>query len=493
MKKSLLSYFFFMLLFSNFNCQKTSLDTSFGDNGMVTTPLFTPKAIKLQKDGKILVAGEFKRPVGTSSSYTNYIMYRFNTDGSVDEGFGTNGKVSGNASSNETVMALYETQDNKIVLVMKRTGPAIFKRFDSNGSMDTTLGSNGEKVFSLLSSSYSGLIDIAQRMILAEDNKIVLTGATHRFPIIPTIQAKPFSYVVRLNQDFTLETTFNNIGYRKFENIFYDIGLVDIDKNGSITTGFKGTTIKILANGQMDASFGNNGVKSLNPGSSITVKHVRSDQNGNYILSGSMGGTDKRAFLMRYNPNGEVDSNYGSSGFAYIPNSSDSNETAMQSMFFGNGKTLSAVDKFRNGFDFGLVFTNSNGSTDNSVGDQGQIITEMDNDQRISVIEKQADGKILAAGYESDRMILIRYDISEILDVKLTETNQSRIFPNPAKDHINIEAMKPLSDYVIRNSSGQIIVKGVAKDKKLKINISQYSTGIYYITTSGGTFKFIKQ
>ncbi len=488
MKKSLFYYFFFILLYSNFNCQKTYLDTSFGNNGMVSTPLFTPKTIKVQNDGKILLAGEFKRP---NSTYTNHIIYRFNADGSVDEGFGTDGKVSGNTSSNETVMGIYETQDNKIVLVLKRTGSAIFKRFNSNGTVDTTLGTNGEKFF-YFSTSYSGIIDIAQRMILTEDNKIVLTGATHRFPIITTIPAKPFSYVVRLNQDFTFDTTFNNVGYCKFENIFSDLSLVDIDKNGSITTGFKGSTIKILANGQMDTSFGSNGIKNINLSTNIIIKNLKIDNNGNYILSGSMSGTDKRAFLMRYKPDGQVDTSYGNNGYAYITNSSDKNETAIQSVFLGNGKTLSAIEKFKNGFDFGLTFSDSSGTIDSTIGTEGQIITDMDNDQAITIIEKQADGKILAAGYESERMILLRYDFSEILDVKSTKTNQSRIFPNPSKDYINIELMTPLSDYVIRSASSQIIVKGATKDKKLRIDISQYNNGIYYITTSAGTFKFIK-
>ena len=490
MKKSLLFYFIFILSFSNFNCQKTYLDTSFGENGMITTPLFTPKAIKVQKDGKILVAGEIKRPVGTNSSNIDYVIYRFNKDGSIDESFGVNGKVNENTSTKETIMDLYVTEDNKIVLLMKRAGPAIFKRFNSDGSLDTTLGSNGEKVFSF--AKYLQ-IDISYTMTVAENGKIILTGRTSRGPILDPLIPDPFSYVARFNPDVTFDTTFNNTGYRTFNGIFSDLSLVDIDKNGSITAGFKGNTIKILANGQMDTSFGNNGMKNIGLGSNIMVKHLKSDHNGNYILSGSMTDTDKRAFLMRYKPNGEIDNNYGSNGFAYIPNSSDNIETAIQSMFYGNDKTLTAIDKFKNGFDFGLVLTNSDGSTDNSIGGQGQIITEMDNDQRISVIEKQTDGKILAAGYDSERMILMRYDISEILDVKLAKTNQSRIFPNPSKDYIYVEEMTPLSDYIIRDTSGKIIVKGITKDKKLKIDITKYNIGIYYITISTGTFKFIKR
>lgn len=489
MKKSLLYCFIFILSFSNFNCQKTYLDTSFGDTGIVTTILFTPKAIKVQKDGKILVAGEFKRPVGNNSSYTNYIIYRFKTNGTIDEGFGIDGKVNGNVSSNESIMGVYETEDNKIVLMMKRIGPAIFKRFTSNGSIDTTLGSNGEKVVNFGS---VGLYDLISNMIVSENGKIILTGMAIRGSIIDPLAPPPFSYVARFNPDVTFDMTFNNMGYRKFTGIFSDFRLVDIDKNGSITTGFKGNSLKILSNGQMDTNFGSNGIKNINPGSNIIVKHLKSDPNGNYLLSGSIAGTDKRAFLMRYKPNGEVDSNYGNNGFSYIPNSSDTIETAMQSIFTRNDKTLSAIDKFKNGFDFGLVLTNSDGSTDNSVGDQGQIITEMDNDQRISIIEKQPDGKIIAAGYDADRMILMRYEISEILNTERTETLKTRIFPNPAKDFLNLEEVSLFSEYIIRSESGQIIGKGMAKEKKLKIDVSQYNTGVYYITTSQGTFKFIK-
>ena len=73
--------------------QPGSLDTSFGINGIRITALddFNDRAnaVAIQNDGKILLAGF------TQSSFTSsdFALLRFNTDGTADATFGTDGTV----------------------------------------------------------------------------------------------------------------------------------------------------------------------------------------------------------------------------------------------------------------------------------------------------------------------------------------------------------------------------------------------------------------
>src|SRR5688572_5956012 len=69
-----------------------SLDNSFGNNGKVTTDFFqqsnTAHDIAIQEDQKILLAGF----MGTTPNH-NFAIARYNPDGTLDIGFGSGGKV----------------------------------------------------------------------------------------------------------------------------------------------------------------------------------------------------------------------------------------------------------------------------------------------------------------------------------------------------------------------------------------------------------------
>lgn len=69
-----------------------ALDTSFDSDGMVVTPIGTGndegRAVALQPDGKVLVAG--KSSNGTDDDCA---LVRYNPDGSLDTSFDGDGKV----------------------------------------------------------------------------------------------------------------------------------------------------------------------------------------------------------------------------------------------------------------------------------------------------------------------------------------------------------------------------------------------------------------
>ena len=91
-----------------------SLDTSFDTDGKVTTDFGAgntrASAVAVQPDGKIVAAGE------AHISTFDFALARYNADGSLDTTFDTDGKVTTNFSSNSDVAAAVALQpDGKIV------------------------------------------------------------------------------------------------------------------------------------------------------------------------------------------------------------------------------------------------------------------------------------------------------------------------------------------------------------------------------------------
>jgi uncharacterized delta-60 repeat protein len=150
-----------------------SLDTSFGSGGKVTTDfsgdLDQAYSIALQTDGKIIAAGK------TGSGAAALALARYNSDGSLDSSFGSGGKVTTTfTSSNDAVLGLAVQLDGRIIAAGFSGIPPNFvlARYNVDGSLDPTFGSAGK-----VTTDFSGRGDTAKSVsIQKEDGKIVVAG-----------------------------------------------------------------------------------------------------------------------------------------------------------------------------------------------------------------------------------------------------------------------------------------------------------------------------
>lgn len=56
-----------------------------------------------------------------------------------------------------------------------------------------------------------------------------------------------------------------------------------------------------------------------------------------------------------------------------------------------------------------------------------------------------------------------------------------KIYPSPASSELNITNNKPIKDVVIYNMVGQVIFKQTYNAEVIKINISSFAPGMYYV------------
>ncbi len=127
------------------------LDEDFGDGGKVLTSFTDDSdsayALTLQADGKIVVGGEAN--FGTSATGQDFALARYNTDGSLDDGFGEAGLTTlalASDAGRDVIYALasVEIDGETRLLAAGGEGDFALARFDENGDPDPTFGVEGK-------------------------------------------------------------------------------------------------------------------------------------------------------------------------------------------------------------------------------------------------------------------------------------------------------------------------------------------------------------
>ncbi len=176
-----------------------SLDHSFGTNGIATTDLggdAVINSIALQTDGKIVAGGHVR-----SGSYYDFAVARYKTNGTLDSSFSFNGWVSTTLSSlSDYCYGIAIQSDGKILAVGSSYDASIviaLVRYNTDGSLDNSFGTNGV----VKTDINVGLIDAAHSLTLQSDGKIVAGGTS-------SIALNEDFALTRYKTNGTLDSTF---------------------------------------------------------------------------------------------------------------------------------------------------------------------------------------------------------------------------------------------------------------------------------------------
>ena len=110
-----IALFIFSIISFAVNAQPGSLDNTFGTGGKVTTDFGNGNdwgtSVAIQGDGKIVVAG-----TAYNNSNYEFALIRYNSDGGLDNTFGSGGKVTTDFGYNTVVLSVAIQSDGKIVV-----------------------------------------------------------------------------------------------------------------------------------------------------------------------------------------------------------------------------------------------------------------------------------------------------------------------------------------------------------------------------------------
>ena len=146
-----------------------SLDTSFDTDGKVITDVSEydeVKSVVVQTNGKIVVAGysEF-------GGFYDFVLVRYNSDGSLDTSFDTDGIVITNIGAWDQANSVALQTDGKIVVAGNSDGDFALVRYNADGSLDTSFNTDG-----ILIADIGAVNDSAISVTLQSDGKILVAG-----------------------------------------------------------------------------------------------------------------------------------------------------------------------------------------------------------------------------------------------------------------------------------------------------------------------------
>lgn len=406
-----------------------TLDPTFDGDGRVTTDFGLRDSagdVVIQGDGKIVAAG-----FGNGPGEFDFAVARYNTDGSLDTGWGGDGTVTTDFNtSDDRGWAVALQSDGKIVVagqtfVARSVGGSdldfALVRYNTDGSLDTGFSGDGKLNVDLGGSESDAALDVA----IQSDGDIVAAGYVRNLfpdPLGPSDFA-----VARFNGDGTQDMTFGVGGKitTDFATLHDEANAVAIQSDGKIvaagpaeagTNQFDFGLARYNTNGTPDTTWGGDGTVLTNFGGSDGANGlaVQPDQMILAVGSTTQSGSVDTA-LARYTTTGGLDAGFDGNGTATIDygNDDQANDVVLQT----DGKIVTAGQAAVSGsFDFAVSRFLSTGAPDTQWSGDGKVTTDFGGANDIGFgVAIQPDLKIVAAGcafcFEAYDFALARYKI----------------------------------------------------------------------------------
>lgn len=327
-----------------------TLDLTFGNAGGVRSG-FGPGsdagafALVLQPDGKLVAAGE----VGRAGVY-DFALLRYNADGSLDRTFGTGGKVETDIGGDDHLAAVGLQPDGKILAVGFSSVYSAFvvARYDPDGSLDVTFGSDG-----VVTTEFVGSAARAMDLVLQPDGKIIIVGRSQ-------------------------DPTTDNVALARYES-----------------------------NGALDQTFGSGGKVTTGLGRFSGGQAVVLQPDGRIVVGGYVRGLGRNDFvLLRYDAAGALDMTFGTDGRVATDFGGTSDLLADLALQADGKIVATGTSEISDGEQFSVARYDADGSLDPSFGNVGKVRTRFNAYTCWATsLLLQKNGKIVVGGW-----IVSRYE-----------------------------------------------------------------------------------
>ena len=377
--------------------------------------------------------------------------------GDLDHTFGGSGGVASDLGGHESAHGIAVQTDNKVVVAGFRgagpgdqTGDFAVVRYDTDGAMDDDFGTDGQVLVSV--GDIAGF-DVATDVAIQPDGKIVVVGRTRE------AGSDAFG-IVRLNADGSLDKSFNEDGIAivSFVDLTKDANAnagangIAIDAAGRIVVvgyvehpGTKGgpdrdfAIVRLEQDGDPDPTFNGGGLNTFQFDAAPAERNVEAaedvaiQEDGKIVLVGSYDPPDAPSEILvtRFINSGTVDPAFNAWRITFAQGGDD---FGMAVDIDDQGRILvGGTGDF--GEDGGLEFTVArlmeNGQFDPSFGNAGGAAAgfyddDVKRDDVASDLVIQEDGKIVvvgssrAPGSSSDVFAVVRFDSAGVLDTSFS-------------------------------------------------------------------------
>ncbi|MCC2974589.1 hypothetical protein [Massilia sp. IC2-476] len=339
---------------------------------------FTPGDMERGPDGKLYIMGSYDP--GVDDEFYVPFLARHNADGSVDTSFGNGaGFVPLAADSIAGVGISMKVQaDGKLLVATGLTGAGTsglkVTRYHADGSLDTSFGTDGATTVGFASAF------IPTGVLVGQNGAVTVTGST-----AVAGSSNDFG-VVRMNANGSLDTGFNGNGKLTIALSQYvdSVSSAELQADGKLVLG--GTTrsgtssatndfavVRVNTNGTLDSGFGNGGkvVVPIGAGSDA-IAAVNVLPGGAILLTGNAdhNGAQQLA-LVKLDANGNLASGFGNNGKVYAPDATP--DSARATLIQPDGKIV-VVGQWGHDQQLAVTRYNADGSLDTSFADGGRFL-----------------------------------------------------------------------------------------------------------------------
>ncbi len=395
------------------------LDPTFGSAGKVVSDFGgdeTAHGVAVQPDGRIVVAG--------TGCGGDFLVARYDADGSPDASFGTGGRTcvdvgAGTADLGERVLL---GGGGNLLVAGTSDGQFALVRLDGDGNVDPTFGTGGRATYAFATAAQ--LRDAA----LTADGGVAMVGETASpgCPSAPTTPGQTVAIAVaRTTADGTPAPGFGTGG----RVVLGDANLVQrglavaAQPDGALVVAGRTSScsrvtidylvLRLSTAGAPDPGFSAPNV--LNEPGPDSAADVAVQPDGRVVVAidtfvgpATSPAHDEAFTVVRYNPDGSPDDTFDGDGVA-------------TALFAGTNATPAAIalqgdDILVGGSldgDFALARFNGDGSLDTAFDGDGTVVTDFGGVDALAALAVQADGKVVAGGQTGADVALARYGTSE--------------------------------------------------------------------------------
>jgi uncharacterized delta-60 repeat protein len=334
---------------------------------------------------------------------------RYNTNGTLDSGFGASGKVVIGGNNAGPAFAVAVQTDGKILVAAPANLHLTVFRFNSNGSPDNTFGNNGATA---IQPAELFLAPASGGIALQPDGRILVATAHN--------DGGPLQIVARLLANGQLDSTFGSNGVAPT----FGGDSVAVVPNGNILVGTGSVISMYTPNGVVVKGFGIHGQTPgfANEAGGFVVTKVSVTGTSTRIITAGSIFTDVNLMslnsvsgflLVSYNIDGTLDNAFGIHGGVTTPFPRNILARAFAVALQTNGDIVAVGQTALTDTgpsDFALVRYNPDGSVDTTFGNSGFVSTPFGTSVAFAnTVLIQIDGKIIAVGNSNNGTTLARY------------------------------------------------------------------------------------
>ena len=465
--------------------QNGKIDDNYGTNGLSRAINMREEKSFLQPDGKIVLAG-----YPSASNRADFLVARLNTDGTLDNGFSTDGRQTTKFAAAAYATAVAMQSDGKIVVAgytttIDESGNSNFDfalaRYNSDGSLDQSFADSGKLV---RVESYTD--DVPAAVVIQSDDKIIVAGSS-------TINAQgdhsSFSNIIRYYKNGTIDNTFS-LDAEKFGSLFASPNALVVQSDGKIvvvgqsisTTGGDNETTttdifiaRYTDTGSLDKTFNQKGWETTNFGydneTAFAVAIYGSGKIG--VGCNIYNGNNTDFAFARYNASGGLDSGFSNNGLQRVDFDYGEEKGSLFAIHEGGRIVMAGSTNYVN---LGIAHLNYDGSADTTFNGNGKLtVPFFSNDQgstHFTCTAVQTDGKIVVGGNtwngNNTDFLIVRYNVNGKLDSTFNQKGWLQTDLSVFAEGVSSIAIQ---------SDGKIVAGGHTSDQSgIRFALARYNT-----------------